>query len=49
MEADLFLTLRVLNPEGKDVTFVSALTPGEVAALDIEIWPTSVVIPRATR
>jgi uncharacterized protein len=82
-DADLFLTLRVLDPGGKDVTFVSALdpagvvgmgwlrashravdperslphrpwhphdhaeplTPGETVQLDIEIWPTSVVIP----
>src|SRR5262249_58171477 len=82
-DADLFLTLRVLDPRGKDVTFVSALdpagvvaagwlrashraidpersrpyrpwhphdraeplTPGEVVQLDVEIWPTSVVLP----
>jgi predicted acyl esterase len=82
-DADLFLTLRVLDPAGKDVTFVSAvdpagvvgagwlrasqratdperslpyrpchphdhaepLTPGQEVSLDIEIWPTSVVIP----
>ena len=82
-DADLFLSLRVLDPEGKDVTFVSAmdprgvvsfgclrashrrldldrslphrpfhphdarepLTPGLVVELDVEIWPTSVVVP----
>jgi predicted acyl esterase len=82
-DADIFLTLRVLDPDGKDVTFVSALdpagvigmgwlrashratdperslpyrpwhphdravplTPGEIVPLDIEIWPTSVVVP----
>jgi predicted acyl esterase len=86
-DADLFLTLRVLDPDGKDVTFVSALdtagvvamgwlrashratdperslpyrpwhphdrteplTPGETVPLDIEIWPTSVVIPAGYR
>ena len=82
-DADLFLTLRVLDPSGHDVTFVSGqdprgcagfgwlrashrktdparslayrpwhthdellpLAPGVPVALDIEIWPTSVVIP----
>jgi predicted acyl esterase len=82
-DADLFLTVRVLDPHGKDVTFVSAqdpagvvatgwlrashrasdperswpyrpwhphdraepLTPGKAVLLDVEIWPTSVVIP----
>jgi uncharacterized protein len=82
-DADLFVTLRVTDPDGRDVTFVSGqdphgcvgfgwlrashretdpdrslpwrpwhpherrqpLTPGEPVALDIEIWPTSVVIP----
>jgi predicted acyl esterase len=86
-DADLFVTLRVLDPDDKDVTFVSALdpagvvgigwlrashratdpvrslpyrpwhphdraeplTPGEVVALDVEIWPTSVVIPAGYR
>jgi predicted acyl esterase len=86
-DADLFLTLRVLDPDGRDVTFVSALdtagvvgmgwlrashratdperslpyrpwhphdrteplTPGETVPLDIEIWPTSVVIPAGYR
>jgi uncharacterized protein len=82
-DADLFLTLRILDPDGADVTFVSALdpagvvgsgwlrashrktdpdrslpyrpwhshderqplTPGEIVTLDVEIWPTSVVVP----
>jgi predicted acyl esterase len=86
-DADLFLTLRVLDPDGKDVTFVTALdpagvvgsgwlrashratdpdrslpyrpwhthdrvdplTPGETVALDVEIWPTSVVVPAGYR
>lgn len=86
-DADLFLTLRVLDPDGKDVTFVSGLdpagvigagwlrashratdpgrslpyrpwhthdrpqplTPGEVVAVDVEIWPTSVVVPAGYR
>jgi hypothetical protein len=86
-DADLFLTLRVLDPDGRDVTFVSALdtagvvgigwlrashratdperslphrpwhphdraeplTPGEIVPLDIEIWPTSVVVPAGYR
>ncbi|MFJ4985361.1 CocE/NonD family hydrolase [Streptomyces sp. NPDC088732] len=86
-DADLFLTLRVLDPEGVDVTFVSGLdpagvigmgwlrashratdpgrslpyrpwhphdrveplTPGTAVPLDIEIWPTSVVVPAGHR
>lgn len=86
-DADLFLTLRVLDPDGKDVTFVSGLdpagvvgmgwlrashrsldpdrsrpyrpfhthvdpeplTPGEIVALDVEIWPTSFVVPAGHR
>jgi len=82
-DADFFLTLRVLDPNGRDVTFVSALdpagvvaagwlrashratdpersrpyrpwhphdraeplTPGQAVPLDVEIWPTSVVVP----
>ena len=86
-DADLFLTLRVLDPDGQDVTFVSgldpagvvgmgwlrashraldptrslpyrpwhihnrgqALKPGQTVALDVEIWPTSVVIPAGYR
>jgi uncharacterized protein len=83
-DADLFLVVRVFDPEGREVTFpgasaphapvaqgwlrashraldrdrslpyrpyhthdrVEPLTPGEVYRLDIEIWPTCVVIPR---
>ncbi|WP_433298743.1 CocE/NonD family hydrolase [Pseudonocardia sp. CA-142604] len=86
-DADLFLTLRVLDPDGTDITFRSALdpagvvgagwlrashratdpdrslphrpwhahdqpaplVPGETAALDVEIWPTSVVVPAGYR
>jgi uncharacterized protein len=86
-DADVFLTLRVSDPSGRDVTFVSGqdphgcvgfgwlrashrktdrgrsrpwrpwhshdehwpLTPGEPAELDIEIWPTSVIIPAGYR
>jgi uncharacterized protein len=86
-DADLFVTLRVTDPDGRDVTFVSGqdphgcvgfgwlrashretdpqrslpwrpwhrhesrrpLTPGEPVTLDIEIWPTSVVIPAGYR
>ena len=86
-DADIFLTLRVLDPQGNDVTFISALdpqgvvgvgwlrashrktdperslpyrpwhthdeqqllTPGKSVALDVEIWPTSVIIPAGYR
>lgn len=86
-DADVFVTLRVLDPEGKDITFVSAgdpkgvvatgwlrashrklderkslpyrpwhthdekqpLVPGETYELDVEIWPTSVIIPAGYR
>jgi len=86
-DADVFLTLRVIDPDGRDVTFVSGqdphgcvgfgwlrashrktdpdrslpwrpwhthdeqqpLTPGEPVALDVEIWPTSVMIPAGYR
>jgi uncharacterized protein len=86
-DADLFVTLRVTDPGGRDVTFVSGqdphgcagfgwlrashretdpdrslpwrpwhphearqpLIPGEPVALDIEIWPTSVIIPAGHR
>jgi uncharacterized protein len=86
-DADVFLTLRVADPDGRDVTFVSGqdprgcvgfgwlrashrttdpersrpwrpwhthdeqrpLTPGEPAELDVEIWPTSVIIPAGYR
>jgi uncharacterized protein len=82
-DADFFLVIRVLDPEGNDVTFVSAqdprgivtkgwlrasqrkldpglslpyrpyhphdeiqpLAPGEMVELDVEIWPTSVLVP----
>jgi hypothetical protein len=82
-DADLFLIVRVFDPDGEEVVFQGALdpntpvaqgwlrashrrldpersrpwrpyhthdapeplTPGEVYALDIEIWPTSIVIP----
>jgi uncharacterized protein len=86
-DADVFLTLRVTDPSGRDVTFVSGqdphgcvgfgwlrashrktdaglsqpwrpwhthdehwpLTPGEPTELDVEIWPTSVIIPAGYR
>ena len=86
-DADLFLVLRVLRPDGQEVTFPGAidphtpvaqgwlrvshrkldrllsteyrpyhshdeiqpLAPGEVYQCDIEIWPTSLVIPAAHR
>ncbi|MBO0820560.1 MAG: CocE/NonD family hydrolase, partial [Nocardiopsaceae bacterium] len=86
-DADLFLTLRVLAPDGEEVTFAGALdpntpvaqgwlrashrrldpgkslpyrpyhphssqeflAPGEVVALDVEIWPTSIVVPAGYR
>jgi len=86
-DADVFVTLRVADPDGRDVTFVSGqdphgcvgfgwlrashraidpdrslpwrrwhthekdqpLTPGEPVSLDVEIWPTSVVIPAGYR
>ncbi len=86
-DADIFLTLRVSDPDGRDVTFVSGqdphgcvgfgwlrashrktdpdrslphrpwhthderqpLTPAEPVSLDVEIWPTSVVIPAGYR
>lgn len=86
-DADLFLTLRVADPAGRDVTFASGqdprgcvgfgwlrasqrktdpersfeyrpwhthderrpLTPGEPVTLDVEIWPTSVIIPAGYR
>jgi predicted acyl esterase len=82
-DADLFLALRVFDPDGKEITFIGSndprvpvalgwlrashrkldpakslpyrpwhthdeewpLRPGEVAELDIEIWPTSIVVP----
>jgi uncharacterized protein len=86
-DADLFLTLRVVDPAGRDVTFASGqdprgcvgfgwlrashrktdqersfeyrpwhthdeqqpLTPGEPVTVDVEIWPTSVLIPAGYR
>jgi predicted acyl esterase len=86
-DADIFLVLRVLDPDGQDVKFVSGidpegvvtigwlrashrkldpekslpyrpwhahgerwpLTPGETAELDVEIWPTSVIVPAGYR
>ena len=86
-DADVFLTLRVRDPNGVDVTFPSAmdphgivgfgllraslrkldpsrstpyrpwhtfderrpLTPGEPVDLQVEIWPTSVIIPAGYR
>jgi uncharacterized protein len=86
-DADVFVTLRVTDRDGRDVTFVSGqdprgcvgfgwlrasqrktdpersmpwrpwhthderqpLTPGEPVAVDVEIWPTSVVIPAGYR
>ena len=86
-DADLFLVLRVFDPEGEEVVFQGAidphtpiaqgwlrashrkldpelsepyrpyhphdemqpLTPGEVYELDVEIWPTSIVVPAGYR
>ena len=86
-DADLFLVLRLFDPQGKEVTFIGAndprvpvaigwlrashrkldpkkslpyrpwhshdeiqpLTPGEPVELDIEIWPTSIVVPAGYR
>jgi predicted acyl esterase len=86
-DADLFVTLRVTDPGGRDVTFVSGqdprgcvgfgwlrasqrktdpqrslpwrpwhthderqpMSPGQPVAVDVEIWPTSVVIPAGYR
>ena len=86
-DADLFLVLRVFDPEGQEVTFHGALDPhtpvgqgwlrashravdparsfpwrpwhshdrrepmrpGEVYGLDVEIWPTCIVIPAGYR
>jgi predicted acyl esterase len=86
-DADLFLVLRVQDPDGRDVTFpgamdprgavafgwlraslrqldparstafrpwhtyteVQPLTPGRPVAVDLEIWPTSVIIPAGYR
>ena len=86
-DADLFLVLRVLDPEGKEAVFIGSndprvpvglgwlrashrkldlqrslpyrpwhthdeerlLTPGEPVEADIEIWPTSIVVPSGYR
>ena len=86
-DADLFLIVRVFDPEGGEVTFQGALdphtpiahgwlrashrkldhglsteyrpyhphderqpmTPGEAYELDVEIWPTSIVVPAGYR
>lgn len=86
-DADIFLTLRVLDPDGNDVTFIGTtdphtvvasgwlrashrkldeekslpyrpyhthtsrdmLTPGSVYELDVEIIPTSVIVPAGYR
>ncbi len=82
-DADVFVALRVIDPAGKEVTFIGSndprtpvglgwlrasqrkcdpvesrpyrpwhthdeaqpLTPGETVELDVEIWPTSIVVP----
>jgi hypothetical protein len=84
---DLFVTLRVFDPTGSEVTFVGAndpkapvsqgwlrvshrkidpersrpykpyhphdggqpVTPGEIYDVDVEIWPTSIVVPAGYR
>ena len=86
-DADLFLVLRVFDPQGKEVTFIGSndprtpvglgwlrashrkldpklstpyrpwhthdeewpLKPGEPVELDVEIWPTSIVVPSGYR
>jgi len=86
-DADIFLALRLFDPDGKEITFIGSndprvpiglgwlrashrkldaekslpyrpwhthdeewpLTPGEPVELDIEIWPTSIVVPRGYR
>src|SRR6185437_4953759 len=86
-DADLFLVLRLFDPQGKEVTFIGSndprtptglgwlrashrkldpkkslpyrpwhthdeiqpLKPGEPAELDIEIWPTCIVVPEGYR
>jgi uncharacterized protein len=86
-DADLFLVLRVFEPNGEEVTFQGALDPhtpvaqgwlrashrkldpkkstpyrpyhshdelwpldpGQVIELDVEIWPTSIVVPKGYR
>jgi len=86
-DADVFVVLRVFDPNGKEVTFIGAndprtpvalgwlrasqrkvdpamskpyrpwhphdeswpLTPGEPVELDVEVWPTSIVVPAGYR
>lgn len=86
-DADIFLALRLFDPDGKEITFIGSndprvpiglgwlrasqrkldparslpyrpwhthdeewpLTPGELVELDIEIWPTSIVVPPGYR
>ncbi|MBR3640657.1 MAG: hypothetical protein IKN53_01340, partial [Oscillibacter sp.] len=86
-DADIFITGRIIDPDGKDVTFIGAsdphtfpatgwlrashrkldekestfyrpwhthdelqpLTPGEIYELDVEIWPTCLVLPAGYR
>jgi predicted acyl esterase len=86
-DADLFLVLRLFDPDGKEITFIGSndprvpvglgwlrashrkldprrsqpyrpwhthdeewpLTPGEPVEVDIEIWPTSIVVPHGFR
>jgi predicted acyl esterase len=86
-DADLFLVLRILDPDGREVVFSGTvdphtpvgqgwlrashrkldprlsrpyrpyhshderqpLKPGEIVALDIEIWPTGIVVPKGYR
>src|SRR6476659_2133854 len=86
-DADLFLVLRVFDPQGKEVTFIGSndprvpvglgwlrashrkldpneskpyrpwhthdeiwpLKPGEPVECDVEIWPTSIVVPKGYR
>ena len=86
-DADVFLALRLFDPQGKEVTFIGSndprtpvglgwlrasqrkvdpkksqpyrpwhthdearpLTPGQPVELDVEIWPTSIVVPPGYR
>ena len=86
-DADIFLALRLFDPDGKEITFIGSndprvpvglgwlrasqrkcdtqrslpyrpwhshdeewpLTPGEPVELDVEIWPTSIVVPPGYR
>jgi uncharacterized protein len=87
IDADIFLVLRLFDPDGKEITFIGSndprvpvglgwlrasqrkldaqkslpyrpwhshdeewpLTPGEPVELDVEIWPTSIVVPPGYR